>query len=244
VNKLDSAVAPVSVDGTIVSTYFGMSLQRKALFIVLLGAIAATETVVLQAQQALDADGTNVKDITDAIVTVTANTNTTIAQLAIVTAAGGVHVAGQTVTINGLVFTAAAADVLTTRTYAVGSSGADSAAALIAKINSSDENIGVPDVVGVASVVTTNSVITLSAEETGEVTITAEASDSTTIVSTVEAIAYVEVDAAALDVNNDFSHVSLEVTTSAAILTSCTLVRDHSRYTADQTVAGSIVVVN
>ena len=252
IDKLDSGIVPASVDGATTGPYYPMSLHRKALFFATFGAMAAGVTAVIQVVQALDSAGTDSKVVTGAVATVTANADVAIAKLAIVTASGGVHVAGQTVTvtvdINGVaedfVFTAAAADVPTTREYAVGSSGADSAAALLAKINSADENIGIPNILGVASVESSDSVITLTGDEPGTVAITAVASAATTVVSTIEAISYVEIDSSALDVNNDFSHVAITVTNSAATLTNVSLLRGQSRYTPVQHVADSAVVLS
>jgi len=250
VNKLDSGITPASINGAQTGLYFPMSLHRKALFVAIFGVMATAATAEIQVLQAVDASGTDSKVVTGAIATVTANTSSASLKLAIVTAAGGIHVAGQTVTItvpvNGVpeafVFTAAAADVPETREYAVGASGADSAANLLAKINSSYDDIRVPGVIGVASVETTNSIITLKSEEPGETVITAVASAVTTIVSTIEAISYVEIDSSALDVNNGFSHVAVRVTNSAATLTGVTLLRGQSRYTPDQNVAASAIL--
>jgi len=243
-NKFDPAVAPASINGITTGKYFGMCEYRRALFAVMLGVIAAGETSEIQVMQAVDASGTDAKVITGATVTVTANENAGRVKLAIVTAAGGVHVAGQTVTINGLIFTAAAADNPLTREYAVGASGADSAAALLAKINSEDEDIGVPDIIGVSSVVSTDTILSLKAIEPGEITISAVASAATTIVSTIEAMALVEIAGAAMDVNNGFTHVAVKITNSAATQTAATCVRGDARYTPEQFVAGEVSVLS
>lgn len=239
VNKLDTGITTAAINGALTGQYFQMSCHRKALFIAILGVMAEGVTSTLQVMQATDSAGTDAKVITDAAATITANVDTSITRLAIVTAAGGVHVAGQTVTINGLVFTAAAADVPETREYAVGSSGADSAANLLAKINNADETIGIPDILGTASIDGSDSIITLTADEPGEKLINAEASDSTTVVSTIESIGFVEIDATALDKNNGFSHVAMRITNSAETVSSVSLVRDNSRYTPEQFVAAS-----
>ncbi|OHE63856.1 MAG: hypothetical protein A2001_01455 [Treponema sp. GWC1_61_84] len=237
--KIDTALTPVSLNGAGIGEYFSLANYRKALFLVELGAMAAAATSVLQVMQAQDAAGTNAKVVTNNAATITANTLAAAVALTIVTAAGGVHVAGQTVTIDGLVFTAAAADVPTSRTYAVGASGADSAAALLAKINSANPNIGVPGVVGVSAIDGANTVLTLTAVEPGDTAITAVTSAATTVVSTVRAVGYVECDAHFLDDALDFSHVAIRVTNSAAMLTGASLVRGNGRYTPTQVVAAS-----
>lgn len=230
IHKLDVAIAPASINGASTGFYYSMSKQRKSLFICMIGVMAAARTAAFQVMQATDALGTGAKVVTGATATITANT---LAAELILTASS-VHVAGQTVTINDLVFTAAAADVPTTREYAVGSSAADSSAALLAKINSENPDIGIPNVIGVATSATVN---TLSADEPGDMAITAVASAATTVVATNRAIAYVEVDAAKLDVNDDFGFVAIRVTNSHALQTGVSLVRGNSRYTEPQHVA-------
>ncbi len=240
VNKIDSAMTAASIDGTATGLFFSMSVTRKALFVATLGAIANGATAIFQVVESTDSLGSSAKDIADKTVTVTGGTNASAAKLAIVSAAGGVHVAGETVTINGLVFTAAVSDVPESRVYAVGSTGAESAANLLAKINSEDSGIGISDILAIASVESTNSIITLVGTEPGETLVNAVASSGTTVVSTSIATAFVEVDASEMDINNGFSHLAIKVTTSAAISSGIALIRDHSRYTPEQFVAASV----
>lgn len=240
--KVDVGLTSASLNGAGTGPYYSMKNAVRALFVVEIGAMAAAATSILQVMQADSAAGGNAKVITNNAATITANTKVAAATLSIVSAAGGVHVAGQTVTINGCVFTAAAADVPTSRTYAVGATGAASAANLLAKINSSDPNIGVPGVVGVSAVVGADTVLTLTAINPGETTITAVASDATTVVATLRAIAYVECNEAFLDTENGFDHVAIRVTNSAAMQTGAVLLRDM-RYSPNQHVAASKVDV-
>jgi len=240
VNKVDVGIAPAALNGANTGLYFPMTHHRKSLFAQNIGVMAAAATSVMQVLQASDSAGTGSKVVTGKTTTITANTLASQILLAIVTAAGGVHVAGDTVTINGLVYEAAAADVPTSRVYAVGASGAASAAALLAKINSTDVNIGLPDFTAVSGIVAANTILTLTADEPGDNLVTAVASAATTVVSTGEAVAFIEVDAAELDVNNGFNHVAIRVTNSAAMGTGIALIRDNSRYSPDQKVADSV----
>jgi hypothetical protein len=238
--KIDTALTSQNLNGPGVGEYFPMSKYGRALFIVEIGAMAAAATSVLQVMQATTAAGGGpAKAVANNTATITANTNVAAATLSIVSAAGGVHVAGQTVSINGLVFTAADADVPTSRVYAVGASGADSAAALLAKINSTNPNIGVPGVTGASAVDGANTVITLTVDEPGETSITAVASAATTVVATLRAVGYVECDASFLDLANGFNHVAISVTNSAAMQTGAVLVRGDARYTPVQHVAAA-----
>jgi hypothetical protein len=237
--KIDTALPSSNLNGAGTGAYFPMSSFRKALFMAEIAAMAAAATSVLQVMQAQNRDGGGAKVVTNNAATITANTRAAAIALTIASNAGGVHVAGQTVTINGLVFTAAAADVPNTRTYAVGASGADSAAALLAKINSANPNVGVPGIVGASAVDGANTVITLTAAKPGEATITAVASAATTVVSTLRAVGFVECDAAFLDKVLGFTHVALRVTNSAAMQTGAVLVRGDGRYSPTQQVAAA-----
>jgi hypothetical protein len=228
--KIDTALTPVSLNGAGTGEYFRMDLHRKALFVVNVGAMAAGKTSEIQVMQAQDAAGTGAKVVTPSTATITANTNV---QAALLTSADE-HVAGEKYTINGLVFTAAAADVPGTRTYAIGADETASTANLAAKIN--DATIGVPGVLATAAA----GVLTLTADEPGDTSITLVASaQATGVPSTARAVAYVEVDAENLDTNNGYTHVAVRLTNSAAILSSAVLLRGQSRYSANQVVAAS-----
>lgn len=242
--KMDNGFGPLSIAAVLSTPYFDMSQYGKAAFVVETGVMAAGVTAVCAVWES-DGVTPQALDIGTAAVpapvtcTITANTLASVVNLNIVSAAGGVHVAGQTVTINGLVFTAAAADVPTTRTYAVGATGAASAAALLAKINSTNANIGVPGVTATLAVVGADEVIALQATDPGERAITAVASAATTVVSTVRSIAVLEVDASYL--TNGYSTLACRVTPSAACITNVGVIRSAGRYTPVQALAASFV---
>lgn len=229
--KMDIALTSQSLNGAGTGEYFRMDRHRKALFIAEVGAMAAAVTSVLQVMQAQDAAGTGAKVITNNAATITANTKVVAALLT----SALVHVAGDTYTINGLTFTAAAADGgATSRTYAIGADATASTANLAAKINSAV--VGVPGVTASAAV----GVLTLTADEPGDAAITLSASAGAVgVPSTARAIAYVECDATFLDDANGFDHVALRVTNSAATLTGAVLLRGNGRYTPTQYVAAS-----
>jgi hypothetical protein len=229
-SKTDIAILSQSLAGAATSRYYNMSKYPRAIFKWSIGVLAAAGTSVAQIMEATDAAGAGAQAIVPAIATITANIQATEIALTIVTAAGGVHVAGQTVTINGCVFTAAAADVPAARTYAVGASGADSAAALLAKINSANPDIGVPGVTGVSAIDGANTVLTLTVDDPGELTITAAASAATTVVSTVSATGYVEVDASQMDTIDGFTHIAVTITNSAASQTAAFIDRFDGRW--------------
>ena len=215
--KLDIGLIPISLNGAGTGPYFRMDMDRKALFVVEVGAMAAAATSVAQVMQATDAAAGGAKVITNNAATITANTNVTSALLT----SALVHVAGDTYTVNGLTYTAAAADGgATSRTYAIGADATASTANLAAKINSAV--VGVPGVLAAANV----GALTLTADEPGDIAITLSASAGAVgVPSTLSAIAYVECDASFLDSANGFDHVAIRLTNSAATLTGATLLR-------------------
>lgn len=227
---MDIGLIPISLNGAGTGPYYNMQVARKAVFAVEVGAMAAAATSVIQVMQAQDSAGTGAKVITNNAATITANTKVSSAALT----SAVVHVAGDAYTVNGLTFTAAAADGgATSRTYAIGADATASTANLAAKINSSI--VGVPGVTASAAV----GVLTLRASEPGETTITLSAgAGDVGVPSTLSAIAYVECDASFLDDTNGFDHIAVRVTNSAAILTGATLLRE-GRYSPDQKVAAS-----
>ncbi len=229
--KLDIALTPQSLNGAGTGEYFLMDKYRKALFVVEVGTMAAGVTSALQVMQAQDAAGTGAKVVTNNAATITANTNVAAALLT----SALVHVAGDVYTVNGLDFTAAAADGgATSRTYAVGANATASTAALAAKIN--DPVIGVPGVLASANA----GVLTLTADEPGEIAITIAASAGAVgVPSTARAIGYVECNASFLDLANGFTHVALRVTNSAATQTGAILIRGDGRYSPEQYVAAA-----
>lgn len=241
--KIDIALASQSLNGAGTGQYYKLDEFGKGLFIVSVGAMAAGVTSILQVMQAQDAAGTGAKPVANNAATITANTRVNAITLTIADAAAGVHVAGDKVTINGLVFTAGAADGgASSRTYAVGADGATSAANLFAKISSSV--VGVPGVSASIATVGANSVITIVADEPGKTTITAVASAATTTVATLSAIGYVECDASYLDDRDGFTHVALQVTNSAATPTGAVLLSGQGRFSPAQKVAAAKTDVN
>ena len=232
--KIDVALTAISLNGAGTGAYFPMSKYGKALFIAEVGAMAAAVTSILQVMQAQDAAGTGAKVITNNAATITANTKVAVALLT----SAVVHVAGDVYTVNGLDFTAAAADVPTSRTYAIGADATASTANLAAKINHA--TLGAPGVLAFPAV----GVLTLTAIEPGEADITLSAgAGDVGVPSTARAIAYVECNSSFLDDVNGFDHVALRVTNSAAALTGAVLLRGEARYSPEQFVAASKVNV-
>jgi len=237
--KLDVGIQAQSLNGAATGRYYNMAGYGKALAILTAGAIAATKTAKIELLQASDRDGTDAKGIPttvgqEATTTITANALVTKATITLST-----FLAGGTVTINDLVFTAHA-DTTTpaSREFSIGGNDTADAAALASCIN--DATYGVPGVYASAD----TGVVTLISLEPGEtvITVASDPDDGTCVKATVEAQAFVEIDTRQLDKNNDFSHVAAKVTTDAAIVVGAVMVRGNARNTPEQKVGASAVV--
>ena len=218
INKVDIAIVPASFNNASTGPYYNLGLRNKALFVWEVGAMAAAVTSIAQVMQAQDAAGTGAKPVTNNAATITANTKVAAATLTV-----DKVVATNKVTVNGLVFEAAANADLAKRKFEVGAADADCATSLAAAINHA--TAGVPGVTASANA----AVVTLTVDEPGEMTITITDATAVRIVpATVRAIGYVECDTAFLD--EGFNYVALRVTNSAAALTGAVLVRGENRY--------------
>lgn len=227
--KIDVAVAPASLATTYaVGQYFPMDKYRRALFLVNAAAMATGKTVVAQVYQATDADPGSAKVITNAAATITADTKVKKATVTLATL-----LAGSTVVINGLTFTAhATVTTYANREFSISGNDTADAAELVLCINHA--TYGVPGVTATSNL----GVVTLVATEPGEQYITVVGTASTGVAATVEAEAFVEIDASMLDTTNGFDHVALRLTTTATIVAGAMLIRD-CRYTPTQYVAAS-----
>lgn len=232
--KIDLALTAAQ-HGTsaVTGAFYKMGQFRRALFVLIAGALAKDTTSKLQIVQAPGADGSGAKNIDNATCTITANTK--VNSLTITAAA--VEVA-DTITVNGITFKGASAEGLNKREFKADkiaeTGNAATATSIAACIN--DAVYGVPGVTASASA----AVVTLTVDEPGKTVITATSSSATTLaVATISAIAFVEVEATHLDEANGFTHVAAEVTNSVAAISSVTLLRGNARYTPDQVVAAS-----
>ncbi|MBO8183767.1 MAG: hypothetical protein H0Z28_13425 [Archaeoglobus sp.] len=200
--------------------YYNMAMYRKALFVLNGGAMAAGKTTKIELLQAKDADGTDAKAIANADATITANTAVTEATIDLSLVANT-----DVVTINGIDFTKAAATDASAREFA-------DAAGLVTCVN--HETYGVE---GVTASVNGN-IVTLKATDPGAVAITLDKTENagTITLATTKAIAYVEVDASYLDIDNGFTHVAAKVTTTADTVVSVVMLRGDGRFSPEQAV--------
>ena len=231
--KIDTALTSASLNGAGTGAYFSMKEYRKALFVVEVGAMAAAVTSAIQVMQAQNAAAGGAKVITNNTATITANTKVAAATLTAAACAPA-----DTCVINGLTYTGAAAADLPNRVFLADAADNNAtAASLAAAINHA--TAGAPGVLATA----VNAVVTLTADEPGEVDITVVGTAVRLVAATVRAVAYVECNASFLDNVNDFTHVAVRVTNSAATLTGAVLLRGEGRFTPDQKVAASKVNV-
>ena len=216
--KVDNAIGPASLNGANTGRYFRLDDWRKGLFVVEIGAMAAGATSALQVMEAQDAVPTNAQAITNLTDTITANVH--VAEATITCAA--IAVADE-ITINGVTFTAAAAADYPNNVFDQSGNNDADAASLAAAINHA---AGVPGITATAN----GAVVTLTVTEPGDLYITVANAAVTMTVATVRAVAYLEVDASMLDTADDYTHVALRVTNSAAMVTGATLLRGSGRY--------------
>lgn len=228
--KLDQALVPQALNNTnVTGVYFKMHEADRALFLLLGGAMAAAKTSKIEVFQAKDAAGTGGALITGKSATITANTAVTKMTIALATV-----LANQTVTINGITFTAhASTTTAANREFSIGGTDTADGDELASLIN--DATYGVPGVTASNNAGT----LTLTVDEPGETVLTASASDSTFTIATVEALAFVEILAEHLDHENGFTHVAAKVTTTANTVVAVALLRGDVRYTPDQQVGAS-----
>ena len=230
--KIDPALTAAS-HGTaaVTGAFYKMGQFRRALFVLIVGALNEGKTSKLQIRQATDAGGSNAKDIDNATCTIEANTK--VNSLTITAASVA---ANETITVNGITFTCASSENLDERkflAYAESTKDAGTAKSIADCIN--DATNGVPGVTASA----VDAVVTLTVDEPGKTVITASSDAATLTVATISAIAFVEVEATHLDEANGFTHVAAKLTNDAAANSSVTLLRGDARYTPDQVVAAS-----
>lgn len=228
--KFDVALVPQTENNTnVTGRFFPMKDFTKAMAILTAGALAASKVVTLELFEGVSAAGTGGVLIAGATATLTANSLVTKATAALVS-----MLAGQTLTINGLVFTAHATTTTpANREFSVSGDDTADSVELASCIN--DPVYGCPGITAVAVTGT----ITLTATESGETLITLAASDATVTLATVEAQAFVEIDN--LDLSAGFDHIAVKVTSTGNGIVSVLLLREP-RNSAVQKVGASTVL--
>jgi hypothetical protein len=222
--KMDIGLVSQAINNTnVTGKYFGLQMFRKALFALIGGAMAATTTTKLEILQAKDAAGTDAKAIADASATITANELATEATVALVAAA-----ATDKVTVNGVIFTMAAATDAAKKEFA-------DAAGLVTCIKAAVDGV---------TASADGTTVTVESANPGEktVTVVGENVAGTVTVATTKAQGYVEVDAGSLDLAGGFEYVAVKVTTTANTVAGVVLLRGDGRFEPDQAVGAGAAV--
>ncbi len=236
--KIDVGLVSQALDNTnATGKYHSLKDYRSALAILSGGAMAATKTTKIELLQAKDAAGTEAKGIpttADQEATAEITANALVTELTVTLAS---VLADETITINGLVFTAhATVTTPANREFSISGDDTADAAELVTCIN--DATYGVPGVTASNA----GAVITLVSTDPGETVITAASTDATFTIATTKAQAFVEVLSTLLDKINGFTHIAVKVTTTATSNVAVVLARGNARFTPDQKVGASAIV--
>ena len=234
--KIDSALAPISLattNGT--GGYHPLSRWKRALFKFNAAAIADTKTVVAQVMEAKSAAAGSAQALTGAVATITGSLLATKALLTGNTIVDTTTVCTITATKrDGTTVSALFTCEDTTPDIDAGeyASGANDTAACV-NLAAAIANLLGDYILATAS----TSTVILTAKNPGEVVISLTLCDATIVPSTLEAIGYVEIDAAQLTAL--YTHAALKVTTTATIVCAAELAREGG--TGGQSVGTQVV---
>lgn len=232
-----TALSVALVGTTITNTtatgkYFSMAGFHRACFHAIIGAMAATKVVTLEAWNGKTRLGTSGALIAGATCTVTANTDVNKATITTNTVQ-----AGDYVEVNGLRYTAhgSVTDV-TLRQFSCATGNNETAAQLVICLN--DSTWGVPGLTASAA----SAVVTLVATEPDAILITTVTSGATLVLATLEASALVEIDNLDLLGATGFDHIAAHVDSTATGIISVTLLREARNEPPAQAVGASVVL--
>lgn len=225
--KFDVGLVAQALDNSnVTGKYHNLAGYRSILAVLSCGAMVKAKTAILQLMQATNAEAGSAKVITVGTCTITANTLCTHLQVTLATVLNG-----ETITINGLLFTAHTdTTVLADRQFSIATGDTESATELCKCIN--DPTYGVPGILAESAL----GVVQLTSESPGETLITAVSTDATFTVVTVEAQSYVEIDPLTLD--DTFTHLACKVTSTATGHVAVVLIRGKYVRAISQKMAG------
>jgi len=216
------------------SRYYDMADYCKIAFAFIVDTLAAAETCVATVIEATSNAGAGAAAIAGATCTITANTNANVATIVLATV-----LVADTVSINGVVFTAAAAPDFPNLVFDQSGADAADAASLAACINGAAGQAALLAAgCAVTAAVLAGSTVTLTVTEPGAGSITLAETGATMTLATVQAIGYIEVEDTAL--TNGFDHVALQLVGPATAHATMVALRGEPRYAAvPQAVAAS-----
>jgi hypothetical protein len=223
--KIDTAVGMVTSSIPVTGFYFSLAESQHTAFLFTMGTVIQdTRNCIGQLYQAKDALGTDAKVITGATCTIMANVKAKLT-----TASLNSVVAGNTLVVNGLTYTAHA----TTTSYANRefsiAGGDDTGADELADCINHPE-YGVP---GIKAVKTSVHLITLTPIIPGTGYMTTVGGYTITVRSQATD-GIIEVNADMLDYVNGFNHVAIKLTPSTTLYMYAMILRGYNRYTPKQ----------
>jgi hypothetical protein len=233
--KLDIAVAPSShsSDGT-TGYYHNLEKFVGATYVFACGTAGLTTTITASVYQATDKNGTSGARLTATDTTVYATSNLTLVTVTPSISAGGT---GATVTINGVEFTGisgAGTATTSSREFVGNTANISTTVTNIAGIVN-DTDYGVPGVYASASSTT----VTLRFAEPGDLTdidtdydgIVVTSSNTTDLtIAALQMGGMIDFPGKALSLTSSFTHVAMNISASASVEMSATIIRYTNRY--------------
>jgi len=208
------------------SRYYRLRDYGKIVFAFVVDTMAAAATVVASVIEATSNAGAGAAAIATATCTITANTNANVATAVLTTV-----LVGDTITINGVVFTAAAAPDFPNLVFDQSGADAADAASLAACINAAAGQAALLAAgCAVTAAVLAGSTVTLTVTEAGAGSLTVTSVGGTMVIATVQAIGYIEIEDTAL--TNGFDYVALQLVGAATSHATMIAMRGEPRYEA------------
>ncbi|MFA5130414.1 MAG: hypothetical protein WC477_05915 [Patescibacteria group bacterium] len=238
--KFDTALRPQSISSTgSTGEYFNLAKWGKAVFkwnVSMTGLTASSTGLIYQAT---DAAATDAAAITSTSTVAYGTSNATVASIVPAVTIS----AADTVTVNGLTFTAVSATATAaSREFVDNTANISTTITNLAAIINNAQ-YGVPGILATAG----SAVLTLTFEQPGEspanrnlstyegIVLTSSSTTNLTCAN-IQIGGLIEIDATRLTASSNFTHVALNVINTAAYYTAATIVRgDEARYSPYQT---------
>jgi len=216
------------------SRYYSLRDYGKIAFAFIIDTMAAAAQVVATIIEATSNAGAGAVAIATATATITANTLANVVTIVCTTVLNT-----ETVVINGVTFTGAAAPDLPNHVFDRSGGDAATAASLAAAVNHAAAQVHFLAAGGaITAAVLAGQTVTLWPTEAGVGSLTVVAGAATMVVATVEAIGFIEIDATALTAG--FDHVALQLVGAATSHAAVIAIRGCPRFAAvTQAVAAS-----
>lgn len=245
--KYDVGLIPQTINNSnVTGDYYDMRGYRKAIAVAIDGASAINKATQIEFVQATAKAGTGAKVVKQA--NATSGTESAAASVAAAAAVAdvtkctitfGTVLAGTTITINGIVFTAHAnTTTAANREFKIDGTDAADATALAGLINHA--TYGVP---GVTCVDGGAGVLTLESTVAGKVALDVSTSAITTaVIAITQQVLYCECDVNDMDIAGGFYYLAVKVTKAGNGIVGAVLIRDSADYPRAQAVAAGTAI--